>query len=139
MHFGNPTVSMESFSGVIFPRTIRRIWFCLLSADSFQSLLEYARWPKFHLKQLRNLRFILHTWCKDPGTSPVDPLKRILAEMQFVCVVSCSTDHRNNGDKHTREVHELAVPVHKVAIFSRVPETPEILDRNRQFVDLPHL
>ncbi len=24
----------------------------------------------------------------------------------------------------TREVHELAVSVHKVAIFSRVPETP---------------
>ena len=31
----------------------------------------------------------------------------------------------------------MTVSVHKVAIFSRVPETLEILDRNRQFVDLP--
>ncbi len=37
----------------------------------------------------------------------------------------------------TREVHKMAVSVHKIAIFSAVPETPEILDRNRQFVDLP--
>ncbi len=37
----------------------------------------------------------------------------------------------------TREVHELAVSVHKVAIFSRVTGTQKILDRNRQFVDLP--
>ena len=33
----------------------------------------------------------------------------------------------------------MAVSVRKVAIFSRVPETPEILDRNRQFVDLPRI
>ncbi len=39
----------------------------------------------------------------------------------------------------TREVHELAVSVHKVVIFSRVPVTPDILDRNRQFVDLPRV
>ncbi len=51
-------------------------------------------------------------------------------------VFAFSRDRTRTGQNITREVHELAVSVHKVAIFSRVPETQEILDRNRQFVDL---
>ncbi len=54
---------------------------------------------------------------------------------QSCCLVAGPHNHEKRT--HTREVHELAVSVHKVANFSRVPETPEILDRNRQFVDLP--
>ncbi len=44
--------------------------------------------------------------------------------------LSSCEDTRRHCAEDTREVHKMAVSVHKVAIFSRVPETPEILDRN---------